>query len=441
MQDPILLARLAALEQHLEYVNPVRENSTEVRWRSDLGLAVAPDEGVWYYLADGISRKVEQQLGAIRRIRARLGQAKDAAALAEEWANYSRIYDESQEVFHECLELLGGLTFREKVEAQLSTPIFRHADALIRDYAKHTSKGKSLAVPAAREALKRTLGRMIRLRYPEWTVWSLPLMAHEYGHVLEDRPEDLLTLARAHAPEWVARFEAEEAARRPGQKPEEVVGAAERRATAHLQVYWADAFATYVSGPAYPWAFLFLRFNPAAGAAAGDLPGVVGRLLVSLEVLRRLSSMGTGLAKPYEDIIRDIEEKRRQILPAHLLDDEERAVLVALTEALTRKLREEFRFAFYPLTGWGIAQEWEEKWRTQLEHTSAPPTLAEKDVSGLGTLRDVLNAAWLCRMSVSDKADQIARAAQGLCDLILNRAPAESRNLFSSRPQSPAGRV
>jgi hypothetical protein len=435
MNDPILLARLDALEENLKYVNPISGSNPQVRWRSDYGLEVTRDEEVWNYLATGISRKVVHLFGVVADIRRELAAAVDTAGLASAWGRYSRVYEESQEIFGECLELLGGLTFREKVEEKLFTPIFGYADALIRDYARRTTRGKSLAVPASREALKRTLGRIIRLRYPEWTVWSLPLTAHEYGHVLEDRPADLLALV----PEWVAGCEREEAQRRPNQDTEAVRAAATRRAMAHLQVYWADAFATYVSGPAYPWAYLFLRFNPGALPGPEELPCEEGRLRVILAILARLDRMVTGMHRPYEAILQDLEQKAREILerapPAHLLEAGEKAVLDAIADALWGKLTDEFPFARYPDAGWRTAEGWETLWRTQLESAPTTPKLGGEDVVGLAALSDALNAAWLCRISLPNRTGQIAEAAEQLCGTLLEREQAASRNAISSRPQ------
>ena len=79
--------------------------------------------------------------------------------------------------------------------------------------------------------------QLIRLGFPEWSVWSLPLIAREFGHVFVKKYERIDTdVARA--------------------KEAKVADEADLRSWA------ADVFATSVMGSAYPWAAMVLRVDP-----------------------------------------------------------------------------------------------------------------------------------------------------------------------------------
>ena len=75
---------------------------------------------------------------------------------------------------------------------------------------------------------------IIRLGFPEWSFWSLPLVAHELGHVVVgEKLEDFLKKQ-----------------------------AQDKRERGYLEEYLADAFATEIMGPAYVCAAVLLRLNP-----------------------------------------------------------------------------------------------------------------------------------------------------------------------------------
>ena len=82
-----------------------------------------------------------------------------------EWEEFNHIEDDSQELLHEGLELIGALAVRNKKYAI----IFQIADDLISSCANLSGiQWRSLTVPAHKEALKRTMSRIIRMRFPEW---------------------------------------------------------------------------------------------------------------------------------------------------------------------------------------------------------------------------------------------------------------------------------
>src|SRR6185503_8084314 len=99
-------------------------------------------------------------------------------------------YEESQEVFCECLEYIGGLALRDRGFDQRICDI---GDHLIVSCAKdwNNLKWQSLTILAAQERLGQTMARIIRLRFPEWTIWTLPFTAREFAHVAFHANENL----------------------------------------------------------------------------------------------------------------------------------------------------------------------------------------------------------------------------------------------------------
>ena len=93
------------------------------------------------------------------------------------WRDYGEAQKVNREFAAERLEIFAGLAFRR---SRLDENACRLADELI----GKCNLGISLddcewvTIPAPKEALGRTLARIVRLRFPEWTVWALPLVAH-----------------------------------------------------------------------------------------------------------------------------------------------------------------------------------------------------------------------------------------------------------------------
>jgi hypothetical protein len=405
--DPILEARLDALAKNLGDVNPV--SGKGVVWREQYRLEALPDdEVVWNYLATGIRQQVLRSINAVQKVRDELAKDPDEAKLAELWAAYSRLSAESQDIFQECLELLGGLTLRERVQPERSY-IYHFADELIGEFARKTSKNRSFVIPAVREALRLTLGRIIRMRYPEWSIWSLPLTAHEYGHVLEVRPRDLLDAVELDRPGWEAAYGAAAGAVRQGWVETQV------------RTLWADAFAVYAMGPAYVSAVLFLRFNPAGDPGADGPPRDETRLRVLTGILTRMDPAQAFEGPAYGTLPARLQGWAAQVLqrspPPQPLSAAELDLVDALTGALWNRLHEDFFLARYSDTGWITAKKWVGQLREQLDGGQPLELQAEST----GTLRDALNAGWAARLEHPAHTDGIARAIRNLCDAILNR--------------------
>ncbi len=135
---------------------------------------------------------------------------------------------------------MGGLTLRD---TGFDEDVCKMGDELIKASLPTLSEEDwhSLTIPAHRESPAASPARIIRLGFPEWTIWALPLAAHEFGHVMAKQSKRLEALIMAGKPR--------------------------KRGTSYREEYAADAIATYTMGPAYACAAILLRFDPTSAYA------------------------------------------------------------------------------------------------------------------------------------------------------------------------------
>lgn len=491
MPDPVLRSRVLALEHQLDLIAQSPQWLEKMELRSDEVTDELETE-----LDATIGRQARKQKDVLRAIADSLDAAardddETEPAFAEQWRRYQRVRDASEEVFSECLEFFGGLAIRKN---GWDERICKVADELIRTCARETTGDPwiSCTVPAPHEALAKTLARMVRLRFPDWSVWTLPFTAHEYGHVaLVEAPdlakfvtcevENSVLLAlpdivsfRASAVardrktddvaplyeelETVAREQLDACLRDPDSL-DDVAAAANgtpptiagepapepirlltlrvretvRRERVRMHVLIADAFATYTMGPAYACAALMLRFTP---AHRDDAVWDTERAAVVLAMLRRMNAEGAGL---YERVTEELATTWNQAVlraraPAKLEAAAEKAVEGLVGDAwnvFRVDLRPSARYPEgEPNEGWLSAQMLAAQWSKNLQDRRALTTAAP-----LNKLRDVINAAWWCRLTRdADDAEAIEIAAVAVCRDILDQREPLKTERSSQRP-------
>jgi ATP/maltotriose-dependent transcriptional regulator MalT len=89
-----------------------------------------------------------------------------------------------------------------------------------------------------------------------------------------------------------------------------------------------------------------------------------------------------------------------------------------------------------------VAEMWAGEWKEQLAKLANEEPLSIPEPWPQSTLRDALNAAWLCRIrGEPDKVDQVAEAAYKLCEEIIEgRRLADARGPLARQPTSPSAR-
>ncbi len=213
-------------------------------------------------------RRVRQRLdAAIGRMADPLQAKLEALAAADEnpvagrWAKLRSIADGIDTLAAELLPVaLGGLARAAGLDRGMCALAERLVDAL----ARWTVSGQRVVVPAPREQTS-TRTWVVGLPLREGSIWSLPIVAHEFGHVvaadLKDQfnqrlGENLLNGSWRDRPGLPP-----EATRLPGPLPFDRAGE-----------LFADVFAAYCTGPAYAAALMSRSIPAGAWASSTDHP-------------------------------------------------------------------------------------------------------------------------------------------------------------------------
>ena len=164
-----------------------------------------------------------------------------------------------QELVDEIMDFLGGVFIRQE---GLDGGACAAADGLLSLYSANSGiPWLARAVPGENPLFSQAVD-LVHLHFPDWEVWNLPLLAHEFGHItVSNTPgfrelfaSELSTLSDGHpqAAAWTAEQRQAYLAAR----------------AAHLHEFFADAYAVFTQGPAFVFAALYLNFNPAQAYAS-----------------------------------------------------------------------------------------------------------------------------------------------------------------------------
>ena len=309
------------------------------------------------------------------------GEEDAAEAMHAAWSQYiDRLYKSSELLFEEYVDLVSGVAIRD---AGFDRGISRLAEGLLKPGETIGSfTWNTLTIPAREEALAVTAARIVRLGFPEWTIWTLPLTAYELGCNYADSDKK--------AAEKIIALDGD---------------------LGELFVLVADAFATYFLGPAYACATILMRLNPAEAFSGNRL--VAKRAAIILSVLRHMSTDVPGIEDHYAEITSRLAVEWRDALRQTgwhgLVDGDGEGIgectglrqLIGLTDeeqaAIDRLLRslEALLYAWIvpDITFWPKVEEWAAKLRQGQE-------LHVSDLGGSAELRYVLNAAWRARIAV-----------------------------------------
>jgi hypothetical protein len=329
------------------------------------------------------------------------------------WDQYGREASEPcRKIFVEYADFLGGLAIRD---AGFDGGISQVAEELIRTYKPSSKEAASLlALPARHEAIAMTVARVVRVHFPEWTIWALPFTAHEFWHVIAKNHLDSRLRHRI---------------RRVCPQDEPIA----RESRFHDAL--ADAFATFTMGPAYAFSAILLLLNPLQpyktdeehvsddtrakvifrmlnfmDQRPGDVPGMKDKA-VRFEGPRAYEKIRADLERAWYSAIDQVSPRLESSRADHESDkersnkDSER--LECPVEELWRLLEAE-ACAPFTVEQWNAVEDW-------------PPMLLQGRIDEISIkpgmeLRHVLNAVWRARIDpsrdpnidLSDLADQLA---------------------------------
>jgi hypothetical protein len=427
MPRTMLQLRMQALERHL------REAQDPSRWKDNLVLErFVVDEELWLIAIEKIHEEAMTRHDAIKELINEVAQG--ACTEPHAWQRYTTIQAESEDIFRECLELLGGLALRDRINDE---HICHFADELIKEQAKAVGRMSRFTIPVLNPVLDRslplTLRRVATVRFPEWHLWTLPLVTHEYAQALLAEYVKLDQFARQLADDEIDAGNSTQASAQDEQG-ETQAEAARESLERKKRVLLADAVATYTTGPAYACAALILRLSPFARANNGS-PSDEDRAAVILGVLQ---SMSSAKPPPFTGIADKLRTYWQESVAAARNTHGQVVRQVDLTpsidpQQIVDRLRRTFFRPNIEYTGqhWLEATTWSSAWANQLANAASDLTVPP--VEPKHKLRDALNASWHCRVETAGGLDptqaegaeevvgQIADVGRKLCQAIIGK--------------------
>lgn len=347
------------------------------------------------------SEKIGNAIGRVRSAIQIAQTSDDPNQAIEEWKDawqeyWQAIYLPSLELFGDYVDIARGLATRDY---KFDDEICRLADDLI---SRWNLQGVSLTIPVKYEALEKTVTRIVRLSHRDWTAWALPMVAREVSYVIH---------SKENAGEKINNYIAEQV----------IAGANET----HLRDYLADIFATYVMGPSYGYAAVYLRFDPisASHAHSPHAPDVRRAEVIfrMLEWVSKNKMKDDPYIDTYQSLQAEWQNVMRQAGRMELLTPEETQQIAGWVAALADQVYSQDSVGLmYPAVQWERAIELLDGFLE--DHTFSRVNKTSDD------LRSVLNAAWLVRLQwqkqdKDDSIQEIETAAKDAMDVILGRVP------------------
>ena len=198
-------------------------------------------------------------------------------------------------IWEEAFDLMSGLCLRYE---GLDGGLCQIADAIIEEI---DWGGKALSVPG--RGTSGVLAQIIHLRFPEWTIWALPLTAQELWK-LELRHHDPREQSTVILDAMLEEQELKD-------DKEGTTVAEELRKTAStlwrdvdFQSLLGDVFGTYVMGPAYACACVSLVLDPKGGKEGRSEQRALAMFRV-LSFVAEFTPMRLILEKQWREVVPD----------------------------------------------------------------------------------------------------------------------------------------
>jgi hypothetical protein len=383
MTNSILAMRLASLKANLDWLERAVDGL-------EPPVPLSRDE-----LSVVVSDRAHYARVEINSINEAVSEAGVFAPGDEPWERFADLELEMRGLFRCCMELINGAAFRASREDE---KVWTVADEFNRELALLALQQSNhyVTVPALDDAPRASHFRTVRVRFPDWTIWSLPLAGYEFAQAAVDSQRRISKVAQTEAARLISA-----AARPPDAR---AVALSERAIARRVGVLLSDAVATFILGPCYASATINLRLDPAggdhSGASAHERAHVIFSCLrevhgpdVDSDFVRALEEVWTdavGRSRCDAGTFATREDLDRTMIPAFV-------GALALLPTTVRLTRIRLRRATQLADDWKEALDDGARLRVAIQDTDR--------------LRDVLNAAWLARYRDPDRAAEIEEAA------------------------------
>jgi hypothetical protein len=276
----------------------------------------------------------------------------------EAWEEYTRLRKNLMPpLANELLAVLGGLYLHQLhledipggEEKSSGLSFTDTARILVNEMADNSATEWASVLIVGEEQLSHSEAEVIRLRFPACDLWNLMLTAHEYGFLVAHKSRakkfnDLLSdvkrfvepqthrimgrpsYADCYLPE-IIRFWKEYDSQMSEEEKGNFIQLRSRDITrmknlqeAHLRRLFADAFATYVGGPGYVLALIYLRLLPddQLHQPSEYMPAMDVRLFTCLQILSWMNTepsfvIRMGGKKPFDMFVLDVSTNQSNI--------------------------------------------------------------------------------------------------------------------------------
>jgi hypothetical protein len=369
--------------------------------------------------------------------------------LATKWIEYGCLRETGDQVYREFLEIVGGVAIRKR---EIDEKICLVAQELVRG----ALDPPSMTIVVLGNSRVPNLSRLMRIRFSDRTVWTLPLTAHQFAHLmLEDHKDDLkdFILRKAEAEVGPASPDTALAAADPESRRRQI---ARNKSLEAVRIRWeqmiADCIAVFIVGPCYAGSAVMFQFSPVATSAETEgWTHDIERAHVCLEMLRALDKQADD--SPYGEFIQWLEQLWAQMLAdagnPEALTASRKTELNSFVEEVYQILDQNLPYAQYPiyagpnllnLGGWTIATQWARAWMQQAKGGGASGMQIPTDLGKSSKVGDALNAAWLCRSKLSIAGDvrELTQLVRNVCDKIITEVH-KPTDPGSVPPQGPTG--
>jgi hypothetical protein len=285
------------------------------------------------------------------------------------WSCVESISNEAQTTMDLCFEVIRGVLLRD---TNLDGGYTQMADALLYELGSATSLRRPAHMVMGRSFQHEPVGPL-GTTFPDFSVWSLPLLAHELGHEVErDLHAELQPVLAASIQSLPSRLE----------EP-------------YVSELFCDAFATFSTGPAFPLSYLSLYASPASESLARFRPDSLTRIQLCIGILRKSGANDRGRLAPFLTVLERI------------LTDGSESAEPGATPTQNRLFVDQMAHLFHVLLSANlppaVAFDFSDSQQNLIlnlarelhgEHSFQPSTQT--------AIRDVLNAGWYARITAND---------------------------------------
>jgi hypothetical protein len=372
----LLLGKVDALLEQLEWAK-----SSLSRAKLEEQIREAATTGF-----DDLFNRRREELNLLRK------SIEDTGPSGGVWNKLHGCSSACKELFEECLGFLGGAMLRD---VNKKDDICEIADALLRDIGTKTKIPWGGATVLANTHFYTETTGLVRLPFPDYGIWTLPIAVHELGHFIGPRISDGVA-----AFPFQTRLDNIE--KKYAQK--EISEEQKDQESSHLRELFSDLFAVHVLGPAYACACIVLSFDPQDEIVFEDgltHPSHAKRVYFMLAVLQQISKKNGNLYEEMMTILRELWERvPKNTQREKCLDQKSIPPLKFQLQQLYPIVSQYISSARYK--GWSRAAGLSKEFPLERK----PAEVLQKD----DAIADVLNAVWIWRFRQSTETRLICAA-------------------------------